>query len=146
MTQESGSAGAFDYSRGIALFRNLFGPDLGAELASGGQYGGDTFRQVVWAKLGPDIWERDTLDMRTKIILLIAMFAVMNRPEIKLFMRAALIHGVSRAEIEEILLLAGLESGMPNAAAGFARLAEAEAEQAQFEAKADSAAKGSAPQ
>ena len=123
----------FDYSRGIALFRNLFGSELGAALAEGGQYSGDTFRQVVWAKIGPDIWERDILDMRTKILLLVAMFAVMGRAEIKLFMRAAMIHGVTRAEIEEILLLAGLESGMPNAAIAFRRLAEAEADQAEFE-------------
>jgi len=132
---EQQETGAFDYSRGIELFRNLFGSELGATLAEGGQYSGDTFRQIVWAKIGPDIWERDILDMRTKILLLIAMFAVMGREEIKLFMRAAMIHGVTRSEIEEILLLAGLESGMPNAAVGFRRLSEAEADQAEFESR-----------
>jgi 4-carboxymuconolactone decarboxylase len=133
---------AFDYSRGIALFRNLFGPELGAELARGGQYAGDTFRQVVWAGIGPEIWERPSLNMRTKVLLLVGMFAVMGRPEIKLFMRAAFHHGVTRAEIEDILLLAGLEAGMPNAAAGFARLAEAEAEQAAFDQRGSEPAHG----
>ena len=122
-----------DFSRGIALFERLFGPALGAEMVRSAMAGPETFKEVVWSKIGPDVWEREILDMRSKLISMLAMFAVLGREvQMKYFVRASLIHGITRAEIEEILLLAGLEAGMPRAADAFGWVAAAIADHDAF--------------
>ncbi len=122
---------AKDLARGIAMFHRVFGEAMGDEMIRGSyKSAGETFNKVISSKIGPEVWERDIIDMRTKLISVIAMFAVMGREEIKYFMRAALFHGVTRSEIEEILLLAGLQAGFPNCAAAFRRLAEAASDHA----------------
>jgi alkylhydroperoxidase/carboxymuconolactone decarboxylase family protein YurZ len=124
-----------EHARGVAMFHKVFGPDFGDELARQLDETAGEVNRVVMTRIGPEIWERDTVDIRTKILCAVAIFAAMGREEVKYFMRAALIHGVTRPEIEDILLLAGLEAGFPNAAIAARRLGEVEAEHAAFVAR-----------
>lgn len=61
------------------------------------------------------IWEMDRVDLRTKILCSIAMFTAQNKQEVEFFMKMAAHHRIPREDVEEILLLVGLESGFPNA-------------------------------
>jgi alkylhydroperoxidase/carboxymuconolactone decarboxylase family protein YurZ len=121
--------------RGVAMFRKVFGDTYGSYLAS--RFAGDegSFSHIVMTRIGPEIWERDNLDIRAKVLCAIGIFTALGKEEVRFFMRAAIIHGCSRAEIEDVLLLAGLESGFPNAAAAARILDEAEEEQRRFEAE-----------
>lgn len=123
-----------DLERGYAIFRKIFGDALGSHLAD--QFSGPagSFNQTVMSRIAPEVWERNNVDIRTKVLCAIGLFTAIGRDEVKLFMRAAMIHGCSRAQIEDVLLLAGLESGFPNAAAAARLLDQAEDEQRRFEA------------
>lgn len=67
-----------------------------------------------------EIWSRGTLDRKTRSIINLAMLTALNRPhEIKLHVRGALNNGVSEAEIQEVLLQAGIYCGIPAALDSF---------------------------
>ncbi len=61
------------------------------------------------------IWEMNKVDLKTKILCGISAFTALHRDEVEFFMHMAAYHGIQREEVEEILLLVGLESGFPNA-------------------------------
>lgn len=61
------------------------------------------------------IWEMDRVDLRTKILCCIAVFTAQHRHEVEFFMKMAAHHRIPQEEVEEILLLTGLEAGFPAA-------------------------------
>jgi alkylhydroperoxidase/carboxymuconolactone decarboxylase family protein YurZ len=61
------------------------------------------------------IWEMDRVDLRTKILCCISLFAGMARDEVEFFMLMAAHHGIPQEDVEEVLLLIGLEAGFPTA-------------------------------
>lgn len=66
------------------------------------------------------VWARPGLELRIRSMLTVAMLAALNRPRhLKTHLRAALTNGVSREEISEILLQAGIYCGLPAAVDGF---------------------------
>jgi alkylhydroperoxidase/carboxymuconolactone decarboxylase family protein YurZ len=119
-------------ARAKAMFVRIFGPDYGAALMYQLRGEAAEFNAIVMCRIGPEIWDLDDLDIRSKVLCAIAIFCVLNRAEIKFFIRAAIHHGVTRKQIEEVLLLAGLESGFPNAANAQRYVKEAYAEHAAF--------------
>jgi len=59
-------------------------------------------------------WGRDSLDLKTRSMLNLAMLTALNRSaEIKLHVRGAINNGVSVEEIREILLHATVYCGIP---------------------------------
>ena len=75
------------------------------------------------------IWEMDRVDLRTKILCCIATFTALDKPEVEFFFKMALFHGIPREEVEEILLLTGLEAGFPAAEMAIELLQKVYAEQ-----------------
>ena len=123
-----------ELERGFAMFRKVFGEELGSHLAQKFSAKSGSMSQVVMTRIAPEIWERDNLDIRTKLLCAVAIFAAIGNDEVKLFMRGAMVHGCTFQEIEDVLLLAGLETGFPNAMAASRLLDEAVDEQQRFEA------------
>lgn len=119
-------------TRARAMFVRIFGPDFGTALMDQLRGEAAEFNAIVMCRIGPEVWDLPKLDIRTKVMCAIAIFCVMNRPEIKFFIRAAIYHGFTRKEIEEVLMLAGLESGFPNAANAQKFVKEAYAEHEAF--------------
>lgn len=75
---------------------------------------------AAWA----DVWGRPGLDRRTRSAITLAILTVLRAEgEIPMHVRAALRHGLTREEIAEVLLHAGVYAGLPAANAAF-RLAE----------------------
>lgn len=102
---------------GHRLFEMLFGPKLAKQYTDAYMARPDSFQDVVFGKIGPMVWFREGLSLREKLITMVVIFATTAQEvQFKIFGRAALIHGVTREEIEELLLLVGLETGMPRAA------------------------------
>lgn len=113
-----------------SMFEGIFGARLGEELCSRLHGEAPWFNEVVAKHIAPLVWQRSALDMRTKVLCAIAIFAALGKHEAGLFMRAALHHGVSQEEIQDLLFLVGLESGFPNASFGARLLADAVASHA----------------
>ena len=66
-------------------------------------------------RIGPLVWMRDMLPIKTRMFVAIATVAALDREDVKYFMRSAFCHGAAREVIEEVLLVAGQEAGYPAA-------------------------------
>jgi 4-carboxymuconolactone decarboxylase len=119
--------GAFD--RGLALRRQMFGPE-GAELQiEGATDFTQPLQEMVTRSCFGELWHRPHLDLKIRSMLTLAMLAVLDRPnQIKTHVKGAIANGVSREEIREILLHAATYGGLPAAVDGFAAAGEALAE------------------
>lgn len=68
--------------------------------------------QYCWG----EIWNRPGLDRRTRSLLNLGMFTVLNRPqELKLHVHGALTNGVTKDEIRETFLQSAIYAGVPAA-------------------------------
>lgn len=61
-----------------------------------------------------EIWNRPGLDRRTRSAINVAMLTALNRPQqLKLHIKGAINNGLSRQEVQEILLQAAVYCGVP---------------------------------
>lgn len=83
------------------------------ELNSGFQ---DFITRYAWG----EIWTRPSLPRHTRSLLTLAMMVALNREEeFSIHVRAAFNNGVTRAEIEEVLLQTAIYCGLPAANSAF---------------------------
>lgn len=79
-----------------------------------------------------DVWNRPGLARPTRSLLNIAMLAALNRsPELRAHLNGALNNGVSKSEIQEVLLQVAIYCGVPAAVEGFRVAREVFAQRAQ---------------
>lgn len=72
--------------------------------------------QYCWG----DVWNRPGLDRKTRSFLNLAMITALNRPhELKLHIRGAINNGMTKEEIKEVFLQAGIYCGVPAAIDSF---------------------------
>jgi 4-carboxymuconolactone decarboxylase len=65
-------------------------------------------------------WGREGLPLKTRSLINLAMISALNRPhELKVHVKGALNNGVTREEIAEVLLQAGVYCGVPAAVDAF---------------------------
>ena len=112
------------YDHGMAVRRAVMGDDyVDAALRHAGEQFAplqDLVTEYGWGA----VWTRPGLDRRTRSLLNLAMITALNRPhELKGHIRGALTNGVTRAEIVEVFLQAGVYCGLP-AALDSARVAQ----------------------
>jgi len=78
------------------------------------------FQEWVTAHAWGSSWARGTLEPKLRSMLNLAMLSALNRPnELKLHLRGALRNGVTKEEIAEIFIHAGVYCGAPAAVEGF---------------------------
>jgi len=76
----------------------------------------DLLTRYAWG----EIWTRPGLDLRTRSCITVAMLVALNRPEeLALHIRAALNNGVTREELQEVLLQTAVYCGVPAANSAF---------------------------
>jgi len=76
----------------------------------------DLVTEYCWG----EIWGREGLPRKTRSMLNLAMLSVLNRPhELELHLRGALRNGVTKNEIQEILLQVAIYAGVPAAVDSF---------------------------
>jgi 4-carboxymuconolactone decarboxylase len=85
----------------------------------------DLITRYAWG----EIWSRPGLPRPTRSLLTLAMMVALNRAdEFRLHLRAALRNGVTREEIQEVLLQCAVYCGVPAANSAFHTAAEIFAE------------------
>jgi len=97
---------------------------LGADYVDNSMAGADdfmmSFQDITTEYAWGYVWTRPGLPKKTRSMLNLAMLTALNRPhEIKLHVKGALNNGISREEISEIFLQAGVYCGVPAAVDAF---------------------------
>jgi 4-carboxymuconolactone decarboxylase len=79
------------------------------------------FQDLITRYAWGDVWARPGLDRRTRSCITLAVLAALHcEDEIPMHVRAALRHGVTPEEIQEILLHTAVYAGVPAASSAFA--------------------------
>jgi len=102
------------FSRGLSLRRQVLGAEyVDGSLASANEFM-MAFQRITTEWCWGYAWGRDTLDLKTRSMLNIAMLTALNRSaEIRLHVRGAVNNGVTAEEIREVLLHATIYCGIP---------------------------------
>jgi 4-carboxymuconolactone decarboxylase len=80
----------------------------------------EAFQDLITRYAWGEIWSRPGLPRLTRSMLTLAMMVALNRPdEFRLHLRAALTNGVSREQIQELLLQSAIYCGVPAANTAF---------------------------
>ena len=108
------------YEAGLQTRREV----IGANLVDKRVQGADDFNRPLQELLNTycfnDIWNRDGLPRQTRSLLNIAMLCALNRgTELRAHLNGALNNGVTKAEIQEVLLQAAVYCGVPAGVEGF---------------------------
>lgn len=80
----------------------------------------EPFQELITRYAWGEVWNRPGLPKKTRSLLTLAMLAALNRgDEFRMHVKAALSIGVSRDEIQEVLLQAAIYCGVPAANSAF---------------------------
>ncbi len=113
------------FKKGLATRREVLGAEYVDKALQSATDFTMPFQQLVTEWCWGSVWTRPGLDRKTRSMLNIAMITALNRPnELRLHLRGALNNGVSRQQIQEILLQAAIYCGAPAALDGFKIAAE----------------------
>lgn len=78
------------------------------------------FQDLITRYAWGEIWARPSLPRKTRSLITIAMMVALNRgDELRLHLRAAANNGVTRKDIQEVLLQAAIYCGVPAANSAF---------------------------
>ena len=108
------------FEKGLEIRRSV----LGAEYVDNSINNATDFnmpmQELVTEYCWGEVWARPGLPKKTRSIINLAMITALNRPhELKLHVRGAINNGVSREEIQEVLLQTAIYCGVPAAIDGF---------------------------
>jgi 4-carboxymuconolactone decarboxylase len=108
------------FDKGMAVRREVLGAEhVDRSMATATDFN-RTMQEFVTEYCWGAVWTRPGLPRKTRSMLNLAMLTALNRPhEIKLHVRGALNNGISREEIAEIFLQAGVYCGVPAAIDAF---------------------------
>lgn len=106
--------------KGLAIRREV----LGEEYVDRSLREADEFamplQQLVTKYCWGEVWGRPGLERKTRSLLNLAMLSALNRPqEFRIHVQGALRNGVSREEIQEVLLQVAIYCGVPAAMESF---------------------------
>jgi 4-carboxymuconolactone decarboxylase len=80
----------------------------------------DVFQDFITRYAWGEIWSRPGLPKETRSLLTLAMMVALNRPdELRMHLRAALNIGITREQIQEVLLQTAIYCGLPAANSAF---------------------------
>ena len=80
----------------------------------------EPFQELITRYAWGEIWSRPGLPRKTRSLLTLAMLVALNRnEEFRMHVKAALSIGVSREEIQELLMQSAVYCGIPAANAAF---------------------------
>jgi 4-carboxymuconolactone decarboxylase len=111
------------WKRGMSVRRAVLGDDHVDRAAR--ERGTAAFQDLITRYAWGEIWTRRGLPRRTRSLVTVAALVALNRgEELRLHLRAALRNGVTRREIEEVLLQMAVYCGVPAAHSAFHVAAE----------------------
>lgn len=108
------------YEAGLTVRRAVLGTAYVDKALAAADDFSQPLQELVTENAWGTVWTREGLSRRDRSLITVAMLIALNRPhEIKLHLRGALNNGLSREEIRELLLQAGVYCGMPAAVDAF---------------------------
>lgn len=104
------------YEEGLKVRRSVLGDaHVDRSLANRNDFNSG-FQEFITRYAWGEVWARPGLPRHTRSLLTLAMMVALNRPEeFRMHVRAAFNNGVTRAEIEEVLLQSAIYCGLPAA-------------------------------
>lgn len=119
------------YAEGMAVRREVLGDEhVDRAIAATTEFT-QPFQDYITRAAWGSIWARDGIDRRTRSCITLAVLTALGcEQEIAMHVRAAIRHGLTAAEIGEVLLQTGVYAGVPRANAAFAIAQRTLAEQA----------------
>jgi len=108
------------YEQGMKVRRAVLGDaHVDASLKNRNEFN-EAFQDLITRYAWGEIWSRPGLPRQTRSMLTLAMMVALNRPdELRMHLQAALNNGVTREEIQEVLLQTAIYCGVPAANSAF---------------------------
>src|SRR5580704_9141397 len=108
------------YEQGMKVRRAVLGDaHVDASLKSRNDFN-EEFQDLLTRYAWGEIWSRPGLPRKTRSLITLSMMVALNRPEeLRMHLRAALNIGVTREQIEEVLLQTAIYCGLPAANSAF---------------------------
>ena len=109
-----------DFARGLDVRRAMWGsPGAEGQIEAAGDFIWP-LQEVVTKYCFGQTWTRPKLSLKVRSMITLAMLVAMARPnELKVHIQGAIANGVSKDEIQEILLHAMVYAGVPRGVEGF---------------------------
>jgi 4-carboxymuconolactone decarboxylase len=102
------------FETGLAIRKEVLGADYVNKSIAGADEFSLAMQEYATEACWGLIWSRPGLPRKSRSLINIAMISVMNRPhELKLHMKSAFTNGVTKEEIQEVLLQVACYAGMP---------------------------------
>ncbi len=113
------------YEKGMSVRRAVLGDAHVDRTIHNRNAFNEDFQDLITRYAWGEIWNRPGLPRHTRSLLTIAMMVALNRPdEFRMHLRAAFHNGVTRDEIQEVLLQTAIYCGVPAANSAFHAAAE----------------------
>ena len=104
------------YKKGMKARKKVLGEAHVARAEAGKNAFNAPFQDLITRYAWGEIWTRSGLPKKTRSLITIAMMVALNRTEeLRLHLRASANAGVSRQEIQEVLLQTAIYCGVPAA-------------------------------
>jgi 4-carboxymuconolactone decarboxylase len=108
------------FEQGLAVRRDVLGSEYVDKSIAAADDFNMPFQELVTEYCWGEIWTRPGLDRKTRSIINLAMLTALNRPhEVRIHLKGALNNGVSKEEIQEVLLQTAIYCGVPAALDSF---------------------------
>jgi 4-carboxymuconolactone decarboxylase len=108
------------YEQGMKVRRAVLGDaHVDASLKNRNEFN-EAFQDLITRYAWGEIWSRPGLPRQTRSMITLAMMVALNRSdELRMHLGAALKNGVTREEIQEVLLQTAIYCGVPAANSAF---------------------------
>jgi|ERR1041385_2276271 4-carboxymuconolactone decarboxylase len=104
------------HDQGLELRRKLFGHEAVETRRNAFGEFGKPLQHIINAYAYGDVWQRSALPLATKSLVMVGMMAAAGHAnELRVHLKGAVKNGCSVDQIQEVLLLLALYSGIPAA-------------------------------
>jgi 4-carboxymuconolactone decarboxylase len=108
------------YEEGMKVRRSVLGDKHVERALERRSKFNEPFQELITRYAWGEVWGRPGLSKKTRSLLTLGMLVALNRSdEFRMHVKAALSIGVSRDEIQEVLLQAAIYCGVPAANSAF---------------------------
>ncbi|MFN7122153.1 MAG: carboxymuconolactone decarboxylase family protein [Hydrogenophaga sp.] len=109
-----------EFERGLAMRKQVMGEAFVANAFANMTPFTEPIQQHITRKAWGDVWQRGTLDLKTRSLITVTMLAALGKQhELKGHVRGALNNGATPAELQEVLLQVAVYCGVPTAVEAF---------------------------
>jgi 4-carboxymuconolactone decarboxylase len=108
------------YAQGMKVRRAVLGGEHVDKAVANTTPFNEPFQDLITRYAWGEIWTRPGLPRSTRSLVTLAMLIALNRPEeLRMHVRAAIRNGVTREQIQELLLHSSIYCGVPAANEAF---------------------------